>query len=180
MQGTRLVGLALLMSVVFAAAGCYYRVENYGYSREIGIGKVGCQVANPLIGAPLIGAPSIGAPSIGVSSERHAPARPAPPEQLVSVAVPSEPAVSPALKAAGPAAAPPQAVEDPTAHKRAEGQTRFGPFLPKMTLPKLTLPELALPELALPKLPAPTPEAPRSHIPLPPPPEKGWVGLPAF
>ena len=44
MLPARMFGLAVVLSGVFSAAGCYYKVQNFGYTREIGIGRVGCQV----------------------------------------------------------------------------------------------------------------------------------------
>jgi hypothetical protein len=36
-------GLALCLSSLFMAEGCCYKVQNFGYTREIRIGRIGCQ-----------------------------------------------------------------------------------------------------------------------------------------
>jgi hypothetical protein len=43
MQRLRTTGLALFLSSLVMAAGCCYKVQNFGYTREVRIGKVGCQ-----------------------------------------------------------------------------------------------------------------------------------------
>jgi hypothetical protein len=198
MQRARIPVLALVASALCAAGGCYYRVENYGYSREIGIGRVGCQVANPLLPEP--GAP---APPKG--------------ERLISITpAPAQPgmmSVLPQGKSTGAAALPASAtnVNEPG----SEAAVSWSPSFPKLVVPKLSAPKLSAPKLSVPKLsapklpafelpaltlpsvklpevslpsPSPSPSAPKLEAPsappppqnLPPPPEKGWVGLPAF
>jgi hypothetical protein len=44
MHPARMFGLAFLLCGLLPATGCYYKVQNFGYTREIGIGSVGCQV----------------------------------------------------------------------------------------------------------------------------------------
>ena len=44
MQPARMFGLAFLLCGLIPTAGCYYKVQNFGYTREIGIGSVGCEV----------------------------------------------------------------------------------------------------------------------------------------
>lgn len=124
MQAKRTLGLALLGGIVLATAGCYYRVENYGYSREIGIGKIGCEVARP-VGRPL--------PMHGVG--------PAAPGEHI-VATPS--ADIPRITAAPPQAPPtsPQAAKTPAAPSAAGASASVAEVLAPFTslLPKLTAP----------------------------------------
>jgi hypothetical protein len=44
MQPARMFGLVFLLCGLLPATGCYYKVQNFGYTREIGIGSVGCEV----------------------------------------------------------------------------------------------------------------------------------------
>jgi hypothetical protein len=43
MRRLRSTGLALFLGSLVMTAGCCYKVQNFGYTREVRIGKVGCQ-----------------------------------------------------------------------------------------------------------------------------------------
>jgi hypothetical protein len=203
MQRARIPVLALVASALCAAGGCYYRVENYGYSREIGIGRVGCQVANPHLPAPSTPAPPQGERVISITP---------------SPAQPGMMSVVPQGKSTGAVAAPVPAAATDVNEPGGAAAVSWSPSLPKLAVPKLSAPKLSVPKLSAPKLPAldlpaltlpsvtlpsvklpavsfpavslpslspaapklEAPPAPPSPQNLPPPPDKGWVGLPAF
>lgn len=163
MHVQRITGLALI-SLVLSAPGCYYRVENYGYTREFGIGKVGCQVASPKRGpapvAELHGLPSQCEHVVAVLPDESAAnvvtpaAKPAP----ILNGLPGEVAIESAMEP--PASALPKLRQDLSVPRWQDVMAPLVNLLPKLSPPAAgTL---------------------RLNRPLPPPPEKGWVGLPAF
>src|SRR5262245_56967275 len=153
MQSWRITQLALLVSVVFTAAGCYYRVENYGYSREFGIGKIGCQVATPMHAKS--------AP--GMQSPRW--------QQIV--------AVTPELPEPATEFPPPMASQQPSDRSKGPIGSAEPLIVPDASAPKTsaTLPPLTQ---FLPNRPPAMIGAPRTKNLPSPQPEKGWVGLPEF
>ncbi|MCI0681787.1 MAG: hypothetical protein L0Y71_06760 [Gemmataceae bacterium] len=168
MQGARKTIWVLVASLLAAATGCHYRVEHYGYTREFGIGKVGCAVATPrphTIPVP------------------RAPASPQ--EQVISIET---------LPAGAPATVLPQTLEAVVVEQPHD--VRAGPVRPSSAVnPKvaqsaasskgsdvLTRILSILPKLDAPAAGQAPPVVPRSrNAPAPAPPaEKSWVGLPNF
>ena len=128
MSWTRLlIAVPLLLGSALCTTGCYYKAQNFGYTREIRFGRIGCQVGCQ---------PCVPSPPTSPSAEAGSEAEPAP---AAKKAV-QEPALQITAESKEPPALSRNAEPPVTGHAEA-GHAEAGPPVSTMPSSRTALPE---------------------------------------